>query len=283
VFAALLAGASIASAEPSDPEPPATAVPEAPIAEPPPVVAPADANAQAGELLEQAKQHFARGEYGAAVPLLERAYALTRSPRYLLNLGIAHHYLNECEAALGYYQRYLQSDPQGQWRAQAMTAVDQLSPICAPAAASPAPAASLAKAAPLDQPPAAADAQPRSGERVAAWVLLGAGAASLAASIVFTAEALGARSDRQDLQRSVPPGQPWDDFAGRQRDTELDQEFRRDQTVAWVLAGSSVVLFGTGAVLLQRASTSDVGHASAPQPASSLALGWPGVRYAGSF
>jgi hypothetical protein len=226
-----------------------------------------EAEERAARLLQQAKERFAEGDYQSSVSLLEEAYALTHSPRFLMNLGVAHHYLNECETALGYYRQYLQADPRGDLRAEATAAVERLEPICGGksepraadvgAAPNPPPAPVALSHSPA-QPSAAALFHPppptRVGERapwvgVSRWMLLSAGAATAVGSVTLGLLALHAKSARESLQRSLPPGQTWDDFAGKSRDTELQRGLRRDQLWCWVFAGSSVLFSGTAGAL----------------------------------
>jgi len=246
-----------------------------------------DTEEHALELLQQAKAHFADGEYAAAVPLLEQAYTLTHSPRYLLNLAIAHHYLDECAPALRYYQEYLRSDPLGERRAEATTAVEQLQPICgapepdaAPGPASLPPTTALAvphALEPATTPPITQDhSGPDRTRRIVAWSLLGAGAATTVASVATAVLALNAKADREALQHSVPPGQTWDEFGGRSEDDSLQDTLHRNQILTWVFAGSSVFLLGTGGALWLM----DAGpHGSVSLTAS----GYPGLRYDGTF
>jgi hypothetical protein len=246
-----------------------------------------DAEEHALQLLQKAREHFEAGEYAAAVPLLEQAYALTHSPRYLLNLAIAHHYLDECALALRYYEEYLDRDPRAERRAEATTAIEQLKPICgAPepdAAPAPTPTPVTASAAapraiaPDASPPITDEHAGRGGtRRIVAWSLLGAGAATTIASVAAAVLALNAKADREALQRAVPPGLTWDAFGGRSRDAGLEDAFHRDPILTWVFAGSSLFLLGTGGALWLM----DTGpHGSV----SLTATGYPGVRYDGTF
>jgi tetratricopeptide (TPR) repeat protein len=223
------------------------------------------AAARALELLAQAKQRFEQGDYASAVPLLEQAHALTQSPRYLLNLGIAHHYMNECAVALRYYQLYLEQDPRGEGRAHAANALEHLTPICGaraepapsvPAPSSPAPrtpsassisAAELAGTPTPSQSGVESEPAPESSSRqVLGWALVGTGGVVAGVAVTLAVLSLDAKSDRQALQKSVPPGEKWDDFAGKGQDAELDRKFHRNQVLAWVFSGAAAVLLGAG-------------------------------------
>ena len=257
---------------------------------PPP---PDEAEARAERLLQQAKARFAEGDYQASVSLLEEAYALTHSPRFLMNLGVAHHYLNECETALGYYRQYLQADPQGALHAEASTAIEQLDPICGqkakppvadlgpapntvPALVTPiSPPAQPAAPAAVSPPPPTGVPEPAPSVGATTWLLIGAGATAVG-SLTMGLLAVHAKHERESLQRSVPPGQTWDEFADKARDAELQQNMHQDQVWCWVLAGSSVILAGTAGAL-------QLIHAG-PQGSIAFATdGFPSLQYQRQF
>jgi hypothetical protein len=249
-----------------------------------------EAEERAERLLQQAKARFAEGDYQASVSLLEEAYTLTHSPRFLMNLGVAHHYLNECETALGYYQQYLQADPQGGLHAEASAAIEQLEPICGqkakppvadlgpapntlPALVAPGPPAQTAAPAPFSPPTSVPEPAP--SVSASQWLLIGAGAAAVG-SLTMGLLAVHAKHERESLQQSVPPGQTWDEFAGKSRDAELQQNLHRDQVWCWVFAGSSVLLAGTAGAL----------HLLDAGPKGSLAFaadGFPSLQYQRQF
>lgn len=303
VFVARALGAPLAYAQ--APDAPSSAVGAPAVEDPSSAVGAPDpgADARALELLAQAKQRFAQGDYAGAVPLLEQAYSLTQSARYLLNLGIAHHYMNECAPALHYYRLYLEQDPGGEGRADAANAVEHLTPICGgrvepappgPAASSRAassraassPAASIRASSALSPSSVSATAPVESGvgseparepsRRILGWTLVGAGAVAAGVAVAMGVSALDAASDRQALQRSVPPGVKWDEFTGKGQDEEIDRRFHRDQVLAWVFSGAAALLLGTGGTFLLTRS----------EPSLTVSLpthGLPELQYAARF
>lgn len=95
-------------------------------AEPTPEPSPGEVNVW----FERANDHFAAGEYEAALGLLERACARSAFPGCALNLGAVHHALRHCSEARGHYQAYLQQDPSGERAAEARAALDELDAHC---------------------------------------------------------------------------------------------------------------------------------------------------------
>lgn len=65
------------------------------------------AHDRAVALTVESMQHYERGEFAAAIDLLEQAYALEQSPIILYNLGRAHEATGDLEQAIGAYRRYL--------------------------------------------------------------------------------------------------------------------------------------------------------------------------------
>lgn len=63
-------------------------------------------------LVRSAVAHYERGENREAIQDLERAYALSPSPRLLYNLGRANEAAGDWAAATNYYQRFLDTNPE---------------------------------------------------------------------------------------------------------------------------------------------------------------------------
>ena len=112
--------------------------------------------------------------------------------------------------------------------------------------------------------------------KVLGWTLVGAGAVATGVAVTLAVSALDAKSDRQALQKSVPAGVRWDDFAGKGQDAELDQAFRRDQVLAWVFSGAAALLLGTGGAFLLTRDEPNVSVSFSPG-------GLPELQYAGRF
>jgi len=61
--------------------------------------------------LDEARDHFARGEFAQARDLLLRAYESSRRADLLFALGQAEFNLENFEAAIGYYEKFLATNP----------------------------------------------------------------------------------------------------------------------------------------------------------------------------
>lgn len=244
---------------------------------PPTRHAPLAASDDVAELYRSFECHFARQEYSACLPYLERACQLTDSPRCLLNLGAVHHALMHCQLARSYYQQYLDRTPYDEDVSAARNALEELERACPQAAPvteglsqrALAPPASLpmivlepgaiqplplAKAPRREgaatrstSPGASSDAVPaqRGPDHLLAWSLLGAGAASLTGTVV--AAAYGARAERDYEARARAMDAPT-----RGADAELraiDERGHRYNQLALVLGVLSGALTGAGATL----------------------------------
>jgi hypothetical protein len=221
------------------------------------------AESEAMTLLARAKELFRGGEYRRAVPLLERAYALTDSPRFSFNLGVLHHKLSECEPARLYFERYLLEDPAGEARAQAMSALQELNAHC-PASetharsgglpASAAPPKSVDTHPDVSSRPLAADAEERGGGAIlrgpgtAAWVLMGVGAAAGVAAVISAAKQASAQNEIDDLgSRATRDATPWDQLEAERQSSSDRAKLYRALSIGLGVACASLV--GTGATL----------------------------------
>lgn len=250
LFSALLLAASAARAEP-------------PRASPVEPGSPPDAQAEL--LLERAKSLFREGEYRQALPLVQRAYALTESPRFLFNLGVLYHKLSECVPARDHFQLYLERDRTGAARQQTLAALQELRERCpeAPPDAALAAPAAVPRAAALPSSETSARwreaatgaARPRyePAERSAApgvdtLVLIGLGAAAGVGAVLSVAAQSRAQSDIDALgRRAGAEGGPWDAFEARRRDLVADARLQRGLAIGLGLA--SLTLVGAGATM----------------------------------
>lgn len=210
--------------------------------------------------------HFARKEYAACLPYLEQACQLTDSPRCLLNLGAVHHALMHCQLARHYYQQYIDRTPYDEDVTAARSALEELERACpqshvpasppvldtppaapgiAPAGPLPAPLDESSASAPAPAPERTAPASAGGREPVLAWALLGAGAASLTATVVLAAHGARAERDYEARARSLEP-------PARSSDGELraiDERGERSNRLALALGLVSGLLTGAGATL----------------------------------
>jgi hypothetical protein len=217
---------------------------------------------QAAGWVQQADRHFRKGNPAAAIPLLERAYRSTGWTGCLLNLGMAHHSLSECQAARDYYERYLDLEAYSERRIQVESALEELERSCAPRMAPPlarapevrgnaiAPLAdavgpmsnrSMQRVAPE---PRASVARVGQGQRTLALMGFGLAGATGLAALTFVVS--GERYDRE-AQRFEDLGRtPDNDSVAR----ALDRDGRRANTWAVAFGAASVLLLGTSAGLL---------------------------------
>jgi tetratricopeptide (TPR) repeat protein len=241
---------------------------------------------QAEALLERAKALFRAGEFRQALPLVERAYALTESPRFLFNLGVLHHKLSECVPAREHFERYLERDPAGVARAEALAALEELRARCpAPPTdfvpAPPAPSRTPEHSVPT--PPTAwseASAPGHSVEsRAPSWapgsnalLLMGLGTAVGVGAVVALAAQGRAEDDIDDLGSQVArEGITWDELEGRRR--ELASNARLYRGLSLGLSAACLALVGAGATVW----IVEVADGSNPRP------GAAGIAYRGRF
>lgn len=174
---------------------------------------------QALGLLARARVLYADGDFDAAIVLLERAYELAGSSRYVFNLGAAHHGAGHCELARGYYEEYLRREPRGSERAAASTALEEIYSNCG------------------------RSHRPDMSRHVAGWVLLGVGAGAAIATVGSLGMMLQAQSD---FRERATPGVVWN----AREVAALEANGKRYESMAWVLGLSSLVLLATGTTML---------------------------------
>jgi tetratricopeptide (TPR) repeat protein len=247
-------------------------------AQPVPGASGPDAAGTAEALVERAKQRFAEGRFQDAVPLLERAYGLSRQARLLFNLGVVHHKLAQCEPAREYFERYLAEDPSGAARSEATSALEELYAHCpAPGAAVGHVGATATPAAPIEQAALPAATRPvpllPAPQLPSPGVLIvwGAGAA-LGVSALLS---LGLQSRAQhdlDALRARATGKTWDAFEPER--AALSENARRYQGLSLLFGIGFAVLAGSGGALWLRELSED-----SPE----LSLGISGVSYRAQF
>lgn len=266
-----LLAAGVARAEPAGPEASAAVAPEPGAANASP-----EALREADALLERAKVHFRAGQYREALPLVERALALTGAPRFLFNLGVLHHKLSECVPARDYFERYLERDAMGAARQQTLDALAELNAHCPRQAVgervgrgepseatpvAPTPARSVSVVSALVQPAEPASTPPPSNEsgagpaRESGWapppsavVLMGLGAAAGVGAVVALVMQGRAQSDLDALGSSATGEQvTWDAFEAERQ--ALSANARQYRNLSIGLGAASVALLGAGATV----------------------------------
>lgn len=180
-----------------------------------PVVAESGADSNEREALrlrDEAFELFEQQRYAEALPLLERAHALSRAPRHVFNLATAHHWLGHCPSARDHFEHYLREEPDGPGADQARAALDELYQRCGHEAASALPvepvplepaavSPTLVRGLRVTVPPRApVVATPAREPSVLAWSLIGVGAALGVASV--SSLVLMERAERDVEQRA---------------------------------------------------------------------------------
>jgi tetratricopeptide (TPR) repeat protein len=200
---------------------------------------------QAVGLLVRARVHYANGDFDAAIVLLERAYELTGSSRYVFNLGAAHHGAGHCEIARSYYEEYLRREPRGSERGAAAAALEEIYSKCG-------------RAHVRDH-----------RYQVAGSLLSGVGAA---AGIAALTSLTMMQKTRSDLDDRAAAGGLWNPAEA----ASLTKNGDRYETLSQVFGVSSLVLLAAGATLLVLDSRRDAS-------VSVMVGSFSGVRYQQAF
>jgi hypothetical protein len=216
----------------------------------------ADASASSPDdaeaLYADARRRYDAGDLRGALEILQRCYAVAKSPNLLFNIAQVHHELSDCPAALEFYQRYVQDSTDGERRDDANQQIAILSKQCPP----PRTSTHIVEANPITKPsheiPTAAPVlttrvrEPAS-ERphhwsTVGWIALGAGTLAGVATAYFSAEALQASRDteRKDV--------------GASYHYERAADLTRESAWAWACGVTTVVAVGTGIYALTLAS-----------------------------
>lgn len=74
---------------------------------------PGQNHSEARKLFREASRLYDAARFGEALRLVERAYALSPSPDFLINLATLHAALNDCVSAIQRYEQYLEDAPGG--------------------------------------------------------------------------------------------------------------------------------------------------------------------------
>ncbi len=214
---------------------------------------------QARALSDEGLEHFRQNEYAPAIASFQRSYAMSPLPALLFNIAQAYRLAGDCDHALQYYRRYAEAAPTGGNRdaldgrirdmercAQPAPAVAVASSNVAPGLVAPRPAAAAAAwSAPAPESPASRVRRARQQE-VGGLVLVGAGAAALAAAIYFTVDGAHAQTT---VQQELDANGQWQTSVEQQ----TDARGRRDNIAAGVLFGvggamaaGGVILYGVG-------------------------------------
>jgi tetratricopeptide (TPR) repeat protein len=224
---------------------------------------PPDDEKRAGELFEQSVTLYRDGRFAQAVELLNEAHRLNPAPVLLYNRALAYEGLGDLEHAAEDYSAYLQEEPsikdRGAIEQRVATLHAQLAErerLRKERERAEAHASEVAKLAHARKPPS-----------VVPWVVVGAGAAGLAAGTTFGILAVLRHNTALD-DRS-------------QQDTSNDNATAKSfATVADVafIVGGAVAVAGTiwGLLDLKAAGASE--RTGLPSVRPAVGLGWVGVR-----
>ena len=199
---------------------------------------------------QRALAAYATGDIKGAFDAMRESYRLSQRPELLYNLAMLERELEECQASLEDYRRYLQRVPNGRYRDAAERACRELErecpaadPVPAPVPARPGPTAEAAAKTAL--PPLAyrERASYWTTPHVLAWSAIAAGAVAGGAALYFD---LAAKSARDDLATKVTRV-----LAGQATfDSKLEDRQHHDETAAWVLGVTGGALLTSGALFL---------------------------------
>jgi hypothetical protein len=213
--------------------------------------APSTPESAAEAAYQRALAAYATGDIKGAFEAMRDSYRLSQRPELLYNLAMLERELEECQASLEDYRRYLQRVPNGRYRDAAEQASRELERECP--AADAAPAAGPAKLEPTADlaamgktaPPTPAQPAPTywTTPRVLAWSAIGAGVVAGSTALYFE---LAAKSARNDFATNITRA-----LAGQATfDPKLQDRQHHDETAAIVLGVSGGALVTSGVLYL---------------------------------
>jgi hypothetical protein len=252
-------------------------------------------------------RRYEAGDVAGALTSMRESYRLSARPELLYNIARLEKELGDCAPALADYREYVERAPQGRYRADASSAIDELSARCppshpalkgAPAGGAPAGNAAISTPPALDpsQPPAPAPAAespappthvPRLPESTATrassywtpqrwigWSMIGAGAITEAVALGFLTAAL---DERDRFKASVDTARS----QGLPPDFGLEDAQHRDQHWAQLLGVTGGALVAGGALLVLFAP--DRSPASPTSARLHVQPGLLSIGFSGSF
>jgi len=220
----------------------------------------------AAQAYQQALRFYEAGNLTAALASMRESHRLSARPELLYNIARLEKELGDCAPALAHYREYVSRAPEGQYRADASRAIEELAASCpqtnagaeptAAAAVAAPPATSSRSPAPPTEPPAALppksqepDSAPPSPywttQRWAGWSMIAAGALTEAGALGFLTAAIHERDRLQDSVDRARAG-------GSTVNLSLRDDQHRDQHLAQLLGvtGGALVVGGTLLLLL---------------------------------
>ena len=223
------------------------------------VAAPAEAEIavppRARELAREGRVAHDARDYPRAISAFKEAYVLSPSPVLLFDLAQSYRLAGDCKDAAWMYRRYLDSDPDGDGRALAMTHLREVEK-CAPHPAA------------VHPPPPPPPDPPGRGERLLGIGLATGGAVLLAGAGYFAVEARDA-ADR--VGQTYEHGGAWTDIASQNARGERSAEIA---TALGIGGGVAVV---AGAVCYGLGYRAEAARRLAIAPSArgaSVTVGW---------
>lgn len=208
----------------------------------------------AEELLATARSEYAKGNREAALRSLQACYEVSHSTNVLFNLAQLNRELSHCEAAIEYYQRYLDAAPDGKRAGDARRHADTLRQRCPPPRApadtpepKPKPSSEPLRLTAVLQPlgpqlPASRSVSRPNHWNTVAWLAVGTGAAAVATAVYFSVET---RQDKHHFEqrRAEATTSPKPNKAAI--NGALD-DFYRDRSFAYAFGAVGVLAVGAG-------------------------------------
>ena len=263
--------------------------------------APADHEAAASALIEQAARAYDQNQLDEALRLLARAFALSPRPSILYNQAQVLRTKDDCAAALDAYRRFIEATaPDDPDRERALHRRDEMQ-ACAdqrasrpkppePAAAAPPAQAPPPQILPALAPPAPAPAalvvgtpvppedrpvDHRRALRVAGWAAIGVGVVAAGVAAAYAWEAHHLQGELQGYLNSAPQQNAL--WPPAQQSEYL--EGTRDASRAWWCVGAAALAGGGGGALLilsRPPATAGAVAGTPPEPHGAL-IGWSGT------
>ncbi len=246
----------VALAQPAPAAPPDQPVP------PPAPPAPSKPDLELARVFyEQAETALSEGRFGDAVRDYAKAYDLTKDPALLFKLGSAEAQGGHCEAARGYFDRYVKD---GKPAAHYIALTEKRLESCEhPDKPSPSPNTNANTTTPPPTDTTTADTTnttdptnagsgtdtsttppPQLGRHRAAWLLVGGGIAAATAGAVLAYSASASERDIEDLYVGLGGIPPTFDASTQKKYDDLVAEGRRFEHLSWASFGVAAVLGG---------------------------------------
>lgn len=209
----------------------------------------ADDGAAVERLYLDAQRLYEEGDLPGALHAQEECYATTRAANLLFNIAQLHRELDQCRAAIEYYERYVAEAPEGERVDDARKHLDLLRPSCASSTAPAEPTIPVQVRAPAPPQPAQSTisaVRTPAGTNywpIVGWSFIGVGAFATFAAIYSATEASQAKRDVERMRDSPEPFE-LGDFVAR------NDDFFRKRNWAFGFGAAAVATTGLGVCAL---------------------------------